>query len=606
MAYTRSISPVTGDTSAAATNTSRIQAFIDAGGGDLVAAGDIYINDTLTLGDGAKLRTAPGCRLRQVVGTNKKMVATKQLAAASTTVTVTWTAGRFASVAWTAHGLDLGDWVVLQGANEADWWDIFNVVSVTDANTVVVALPFTVTAAPTGTITAKRCNRFIDVDIDVFYDYTGGNNAAAGMDRMATVFAFFADSEVKVRGRDAMKYIVQLSGCANIAADIEGYPFSRSDTVKLYGPARNPRIKVNGSSAEDVASMQALEPAAYIAYMPSRGTIRGAKILDASATVTTAGSGPLVIYSDDRHLQENIEIIGGEFRTGPGNIPAFYIRPGDNFGASASRIRDVTIRGTRLQAGGNTHVIRIAAYVRSMLIDGAKITPPGVDDRYPIAVTDNAVVDELIIENFVFDGGLWPVSIPGYLVTVEPGSTIKNLVLRNCSFRGSSSLRCIFQQSGSGIGVITLENCEGDNMNGLIRVDATPTLAPLVVVRGGRFNNVLSIVNARTSLKAIIEDAYFNGASNGVIRAEISGTVVDFHERGCTFAGSSVPFVCLTSATINPKAPFLSMDIGATGVNKTVGNACIASALQGTIPANTPVLADGTNWRSILNPSLLF
>jgi hypothetical protein len=600
------LSPAVNDVSAAASNVTRIQAFIDAGGGELQGTGDIYINDTLWVGDNEVLRNGVGNRLRLAPASNKLMLGTKALDADWSPVTVGWTAGKMAAVTWTAHDLIVGDWIVVQGANEADWWDILQVVAVTDADTVTVALPFLPTAAPTGTITAKRCHRNLKVDVELFYDYDNNPSAPSGYDRHAAILAFVADSEAVVRGSEVYKYTCMVAGAANLRVDAIGLGTANSDTLKVYGPCRAVEAYATGAGTEDCVTSQALEPAAYIAYMPCKGNIRGLTFDGPVATTNGAGSGAGVIYADDTYISESVVIEGGTFCGRGTNVPAFQIRPGEDFASGASgstkRIRDVTVRGGSFNAGAS-QVFGVSASLRSLLLDAPRFYAPDADS-YNCLRINAGQHDEIIVDGVQFDTATWAATT-AYFASLVSGVTVRSLIFRNCTWRAGTALRVLNIPSGATIENLIFDGCEAENFNALVRVDGSLNT---VTVRGGRYKgaSASNVVNARTSCKVILDGAYFENLPNGVVRAENSGTVVTLHERGCTFAGTAVPVVCLTSAVVNPKAPSLSLDIGATGINKAAGNMCFNTGARGTIPANVPVVCDGTNWFNATNLSQTF
>lgn len=612
MAITKELFPVAGDPSAATANTALLQSFIDDGGGVVHGDGDIYINDTLLIGDGEQLFTRPGTRLALANSSNCLMLGTKAFAASWSSVTAVWSAGQQVTITWTAHGLIKGDWICLQGESGttiAVWWENLQVISISDANTIIVRLPFTPAASPTGALTAKKLQRNVRVDVDLNFRYTN-NGGGTSTDRMASIWAFLVDSDIKVRGTDVTKYVAMLAGAVNTHIEAEAYGTTNSDTLKIYGPSLGITATASGAASEDCVSVQALEPAAFIAYMPCRGNIHGVKLKNVNAHAISGGSGGLMIYADGTFVTEGIEIDGG-YISGTGSngtptpVPAIGIKNGD--GTGNLNVRDVTIKGGVVLASGAAPPVKVMSRIRTLRFDGVRFIPP-------VAVTDGLVsllascgADELIVENVTFDLGAWPATT-GYLFVAAGNSIATSIVFRNCTFRGSTAGRVLWVPSTSSVRTVLFDQCEADSIDALVRVDPTPTITPTVIIRGGRYNDVPTGVNARvTGVKVVADGAYFEDMVNGLVRAEIAGTNVELYERGCTFAGTSKAFVCLTTATVDLKAQHLVADIGATGVNKTAGNACMhVGSTRGTILTGTPVMADGTNWRSILDPSLLY
>ena len=108
-----------GSNSAAAANTSALQAVLSAGS---IAAlhcpspgTEYFINEAALYSNSGIKFDSPGCYLEQANGQNTHVLVNHAWTASPTTVALTWTSGYSASVAWTAHGLSAGQWVYLQG-----------------------------------------------------------------------------------------------------------------------------------------------------------------------------------------------------------------------------------------------------------------------------------------------------------------------------------------------------------------------------------------------------------------------------------------------------------------------------------------------------------
>lgn len=598
----------------ATSNTMIIQAAIDAGQEVNVSAGpgggEVYINNTLTIGDKQTLTTVKGTVLRQAPAVNKVPVVTKAYLAAWSTGTIGWTAGATSPLALPAHGLVVGDSIVINGAVNGsgvelhDWWDGFEVITVTDADNVVIALPRIPTVAPTGTVNVKRCHRSVKLDVDVFWDFAKNPGATAN-NRHAAIMAFVADSDtLKVRSRDVHKYGLMLAGVRNVQASSETYPFANSDTVKVYGPYENVVVRAKGTAPEDCFSTQALEPAAFIAYMPCRGHGRNIEFIQPTAGVLSAGSGAGVIYSDDRYTQRNIKLTGGVLRSRGVGIPPLQIRPGVDFTAAQSLLRDVTLDQTRLEPG-DVDAIRVITKLRTLTLRQVDFRKPTADSRFMVYVTNAGIVDTLLIDGVVFDDATWPAAAASYFVNNE--GVIRNMIFRNCYFNASTFMT-LFRQGGAATTQrLVFDNCQVDQGGQLARIESSAANAPIVEVLGGKYAGMTIGVSAYRSAKVIARGVDLSGMTGGLARANGASAVIELHEQGCTFSGGSVPFAVGTAGgTVDVKSQSTPINIGATGINKSAGNMCFNTTAQGTIPANTLVAATGTQWKSVLDPSLVF
>lgn len=605
---TNRLSLATGSQDSSVVNRSTLQSAIDSGGVVYVdSPGDVYLSSPLYIGDDTQLILASGTQLKAKDGSLTSLIQTKAYLAAWSGVAIAWSSGKTATITWANHGLIEGDAVVLQGATlptHSDWWDIFRVASVIDANTVTIRLPFVPTASPAGTITAKRCNRNIRLDVSIHHNYDNNSTTGQNLGRMASVLAFIADSHVVVRAQNVYKYVMLLAGAINVTGEAWGMPNSRSDTLKFYGPCRNVEIKSYGHASEDCTSVQALEPAAFLAYMPCQGNITNVTVRNAGAYMTTAGSGPFVVYSDDTYSISDILVRDSEMHAMAGTTPAFSVKNGNAFVPSVAKIKDVTLRNNVMSSTG-APAVRIDTKARCLRIDGGRIIPSDADNVRPVSIENGGVLNALIIENLDFESGGWPVASAGYFAQVNGGGICDMIVFRKCVFRGSSNLRVLLINASASCKHVVFEDCEAESIDVLCRVEQGATIAPTVVIRGGKYKGVMTGVNARMSLKVVIDGApVFDGMSNGVARCELSGTAVELiGGDGAQYLNGSLPFVCLTSATMTPRGKMLPVDIGATGVTKAGGAECYNTAARGTIPANTRVLSDGTNWYNATNLS---
>lgn len=596
-------------------NRTAIQAALDAGGRVVIdaggAGGDVLIDGPVYVGDNTTFVTAPGTILKGAPNTGGKLiVGTKPLLISPTAVTVTWTAGTLATITWAGHGLGENDAIVLQGANEPDWWEVVRVASVTDANTITVRLPAVPSAAPTGTVTARRCVRNVRWDLAVDYNGPSGNlTVGQGYDRMATIAAFVADATIVTRavGPNLNKYGLMLAGTDNVSGECIALPRSHSDTLKVYGPAVNTVATAEGCGPEDCLTMQALEGTAWLTYMPCRGNMRGITLRPRAARVTTAGSGPVVIYADNSYVQEGVIIDGGDCRAMAGTTPAVALLSSSGQTATLSKLRDLTLRDTYLSSAGNApFMVGIAA--RRVRLQRPRFGMPADNSKRIVLVGTNSVIDEFVIEDASLITGAWPDN-GSTAYAFEFGGTnvnIGTIVFRRVSLQTANNLRGVILNSNATVKTVIFEDCNWAGFDNALRIQ---TAGVTVIVRGGSFagNSLCNFVGV--SGRVILQGSpTLTNMGLGIARSDGASTVVDIEaDSAPTLAGTSQLFSSVNGGKVNVRSDRLSVDIGATGVNKAAGNRAFNTGTgRGSIPQNVPVVCDGTNWVNVANTAQTF
>lgn len=613
MAIAKELFPTVGSSAAAAVNTALIQSFLDDGGGIIGGEGDVFINDTLLVGDNCKLITAPGTTLKLAPSSNTIMVATAQHAVSASAVTVTWSAGKIVSIAWTDHGLAVGDAIVLQGEDgttAAQWWTTARVTTVTDEDTVVAVVPFQPTASPSGNVTAKRCNRNITVDAELDFN-SASNGGGTAIDRVMSVWSFVSDSNIKVRGRDGVKFIAMLAGA--ISTQLEGIALggANSDVVKVYGPSTAVSVRSVGMGPEDTISIQAYEPDTFIAYMPCKGNIRGVTVRESLGVSYSGGSGASIVYADPTFVIEGVVLASSDF-TGIGNVSSTGVNGlklvnGRSPGSGGDNLRDVTVRDCTLGADEVSNVV-IDTKLHSLTFKTVKFVAPASASHRLVNVLSSQGVDQLVFEDCDLYFGTWPATL-GYLVSVNGNAYANTIIFRRCRIRAGSALRCILVANTATVQNIVFDDCDVASVDQMAQISATPTVMPNVTFRGGKYSGVLCGVSVAADGCKVFAGggAYFYNMSNGLVRPSGSGVNVELYDHGMELDGTSVPFSCQSSATVDLKGPNIRADIGATGVKKTAGNMCFNTGSgRGTVPQNVTVGCDGTNWFNLADPTEVY
>jgi len=366
----------TASASAAATNAAAIQAAMDAVSSAngratvrLVSAGlVVYVSQTLRIGDGVTLDLG-GLELKAwgAIGNVVTTKAFQSMVSAPVSVTLTWSSGLSVSVAWTAHGRAVGDWVWLNRADQGQFSGVFYVQSVTDANNFVVTLRRLPTTSPTGTVVACVANRRVKLVNGVInWNNSGGNNGA-GYTLHAAILAGAYDVEARdISGRDTSKFVLCFGGVAKYRATNVGGDKLNSDTVKVYGPAFGGEVYGvgAGNGGDDYTSAQTREPAAYVAYDFCQGDVLGLTVVNAGGSTATAD---LILYASPYGVIDGVTFISST--TNPGAGIACRI---ETLWATGGEVGTVTVKD--IVSGGQNHVVSLGQStnpitVRKLVLD---------------------------------------------------------------------------------------------------------------------------------------------------------------------------------------------------------------------------------------------
>ena len=580
----------------AATNASSIHASLDAyGSATVFGQGDIYIDDTLWLDDGNALVTAPGARLRLASGSDALMVGTKPMKESASSVTVSWTNGITASVAWTAHGRSVGDAICLQGANETLWNSVFRVIAITDANNLVIATHEFASAAPTGTITAKRCVRKIKVDVDLYYDYTNNASASQGYNRHACMIGYAADVEtLSVRAENVYKYALCTMATLNVRGSVNGIDVG--DICKMYGPARSTWLRVSGEGHDDCCSIQAKEPAAYIAYQEAFGPVKDCGYIDTNVVNTGgAASGAIVIYADDDHEIDGITIERGSALSNLNS--AIAIKFGSGF--TTSKIGGVTIRDIACGGLATYYAINVSAGVKNLNIERPRMLPStsaASNAVQIVRIESTATVGLLRMAGFTFDHSDWPsTGAAAYMINLN--GAINRAEFVDAYIRGRAATARLINVGTNGVGAIALRNCDLANLSqiGIVNDGASGTVR--ITMDGVRADTVTTGWDVRDDATVTMRNSTFASMSNGVVRPTTNARTVHVYDQGGNSYSSASPITCASPGVAVPHGIELPIDIGATGITKAAGASCFNNGSgRGTIAQNIPVVCDGANW----------
>ncbi len=574
---------------------------------DITKPGIVYISDTLLVRSGGRLVTGNQTWIKQVAATNKSLVRNYATTLSGQAVVITYTAGRTASVNLVGHGKTVGDSVVIQGVTGGDlkWNDIFRVHAITDADNFLISLLDIPAAAPTGSPVIYACDRNITVNVNLDYNYTENKSASATPNRMAGAFNYIADSNCQVKGRDTYKYVSQIGGAINCDTLTGGD--SSSDLHKTYGPSRDVRSSVQGSSKDDCASLQCKEPAAFAGYQFSKGPINNCTLKDLS--VTQAGnvpSGAIVILADDQYRHDGIVI------SGPGSATSnerfgLSIKNGDTFSSTVGSIGKVTVRDLSLGAKVGQYVANVSAHVEHLVIDSVKLLQADIATQW-FRQENTSSIKILEFRNINFDA-IGYSGAAAYLINLN--GAVDLAIFRNCraSGRVSPDNKVRLCNIGTaGVKAVRIDGGYYEYMDQLFNIAASNTVTTTIEIGGGAvIKNCSGVIGAASNIKAVLGHALFDTVPNGVVRPSGAGILAYVFGGDLSTFVSASAITCVSSGTATPFGANIPVDIGATGITKAAGAACFNTGTgRGTIPQNRPVVCDGANWFNSTNLTQTF
>lgn len=590
----------------AASNTSRIQALLNAGGDlAIIGSGDIYINNTLVISGRTKLSVPSDLKLKQLSGTNKKLLTNAAVNAAFATVAVSWMAGVSASVAWTAHGLSKGDMVWLRGVAgtaQSQYSGVFQVTAITDANNFVVRLRRRPTAAPAGTFECKRC----DVDITIeggIWDYNvAENSAATGLETMGMVFgAVHGLNLSNFEGRNCRKYVVCLGAVSDFRLIGMHSPSTGSDGVKVYGPAFDGVVDgLTGYFNDDVCSIQPQEAAPYAQYDFTGGgdtinvVMRNINALSENASLA-------VLYGATNQFADNILI---ENIAGKSSSSAVRLTNGSGF--NGCLIGQVDVKNIEWQDDRNGALITVSGSqsFRALNIAGILSDP---------AIAMPSFTSEIIFVGSGVSGHMFRVS--GIRTFLGVGATaltlsaagFSEIVFENNSIMGSSSGTAIsITGAGAGARKLDFRNNRIASISQGIVVASTAAATSHFIFEANDANCSSALVNPSVACKISLRDNRLSTMGNGVVRASGAVAISVFSDGNSLESGSwlTISGGSLVSVFGN------DFQADVTAIQRTNGSFLFnTNAAAGTLAAVGRVTCQGTaanSWRLLGDPLLRY
>jgi len=219
------------------------------------------------------------------------------LQGASIPVTITWSAGQTASVAWTTHGFTAGQFVLLGGSSPSNFNNVFQIASVTDMNDFVITLLRTPTTTPTGQAVGLAVDGPVDLSGGI-WNYNGPNQNNPGFQSsFGMVLAFCQGWYIHdLTIENPVKFGLNLGVCRD-AVERNITVNSPSDGIKNSGPLVNVVTdNLNGTVGDDGVSFETREAVAAPNVIFTFGDVINSGCTNIDLTQSGAGSGLCGFY----------------------------------------------------------------------------------------------------------------------------------------------------------------------------------------------------------------------------------------------------------------------------------------------------------------------
>lgn len=602
-------SQVTSGTGSASEDTPALQALLDLGGHiylDKPAGGYYALNDTLQVGSNTHLYLEPGTYLRQVSGTNKKLITNTCAAASWTDVSagVTWvgTDGWVVSIAWPSHGLAKGDAVWLDSSDQAVYCGLFTVDTVPDANTITCTLWDEPDANPTGTLRIKRANVNITIEnLDLDYNATQNTSSVGDPNAHASVFAGIRNFKIRnTRGRDTKKFLLCTAALDRFEIDgVSADNTLNSDCCKVYGPAIHGRVvNVGGHPGDDMLSLQCREPSAFSTYRLSNGgnirnvttnvrAIAGADGVAVATSIYPSGWGgaridEITLEGYTGHLDGTLVSIydyegGGTIGTvrikGLNCHGKYFVRALANTGATTIECLDVELgANSQNTTGADMIIVDTGVTVANLIVRGSHINRSTIGNGSLIRVQDTGQVNTLVL-----DGVNYTVSANYFITFAGASKTIKSIDFYGCHIETTYSIISGVAFTGN----------------------------PTITVHGGRLKGYY-LFEIDGNARLTVLGTRLEPSQKVLLATSASAVNVIFDSRGSRLA-SGEWMVGSGSATISPRSFEIVASLAASWIARAAGNAITTNSSVGTIPAGAACLCDETgtsnSWHGVADPA---
>lgn len=603
--------PTLGDTAAATTNRTKIQSLLDAGGMcELIGDGIAYIDGILAIGSDTHFKVDPRMTIMQKNATNRTLLESAAYQRSWASVTVAWTAGLAATVTWVGHGRSAGQHIWIRGTpgtTDPALIGVFQVASVTGADTLVVTLRRTPAATGSGTTEAKLCDENICLEGGT-WNYNDANNTPSDpLERHALILGGVNRLIIKdVAITEAQKYCLCLGGVRNFLLDGVYIFDTTSDGVKIYGPAFDGEVRrLRGEAHDDGISIQTKEPAAFSAYdFTQGGDLLSINISDVSLDDgTTAG---VVVYAGPYFFTDDINIEGVSYQGA-----SVAVKIDNNDSAAAANAGAIRV-GNVEQGQSTTSVMQVITSGGDLTIARLDITDFRTLRNAPTGTSINLInIDNgITCKMLCFDRGNMRFARNDFVLSIS--GTIEELMVQNARAEGVGGNlgRMVVLQSGSAVKNITFQNNELTNLDACVNVASGAGLAHI----SGIGNNVNfaggSFISLSASAKVFVagNKADAGALGNGFVR--VNGAItVDVDSGGGNLVPSGKWVVKVGgSEVVNLRGWDFKVDVSAMA--RFDGGFCYnTNAALGTLAAAGLVACQGTaanSWRLLGDPTLRY
>lgn len=569
--YDWGVSPAASATS----NTLTLKAALMRGGTlRLQQPGTYLLNDTLVIRSNTTLELGPRVILKQTPGTHKAMLVNAAFSTRATmaSITIAWTSTLEASVTWTAHGLVADDAIWVRGANQPVYNNVHRVLRVTDANTVVIALPYLPTTTATGTILAKKCDSNIHTIGGTFdYDYANNLSAAAGPDRHTIVIGACADFTIqRVRSVNAYKFAIHVGAVREyVIADCFGEGIqgaSSSEAIKTYGPAQSGHVtNLSGRTSDDFASIQTKEAADFAAYDWSGGGDIFDVVYDGIHGENSGGSMLTGLYLSDNERADNITFRNVTGYAGGASASGLKVQNGSGYTLGQAGTINIENCAVRKLTGASQYNINAAANIRVLNILRPVFSPETLTAVF--FRQTSGTINTLNVEAPSIDNTTWPSSAQFMFVLAGTKVDVAN-------FRGGHLTTTVasgeFLSISCPFDVITVEGFNfNDGAQPIVLQTSASSGRKIVNLVGNRFFQTAHAfryfhsctVNSRGNVFDTLTDCFLGSAAVNM----------KLYSQGNTYI-SAIPFVSAAGATIEIYGWDIAVDpIALTGLAATVG-----------------------------------
>jgi hypothetical protein len=562
---------------------------------------EVYVDDTIVVPSGKSLKTVHGIKIKMLPSANKMVICNEGLLRAFSTATMSWSAanGRRFTITWTNHGLSIGDVFCIQGATPVEFNTCFTVASVTNSSTFDAYANETPSAAISGSFNVKKCdmNTFVDVSGD--YNKVGGNNGT-GINTMGAVFSFIAKSSIRTRIDNTAKYAFQISAALDCDVDVGG--ISESDCAKFYGAIRDIRATVHGTSWDDCISVHCAEYGVYTVYQPAVGPIENIFITDFSVQQTKAAqsySGNIVIYSDDIYKIDNV-YIGNGSATGQG--VGLTIKDASASPPAVATVGNVVVENVTLAGGAGVVCARVQTKVKRLELRNPNFVNSDISARI-MDIEAAGIVDVFLVNGIVFDATKYTGSTVNMFNIV---GSVDKVTITGAQIKGDATGKFLkLLQLGTNAVRSVVLNGSFSYLNVLVDTQAGASLKHSITYDSCVVDNCESGVLARSPANVYLNTSRFTSVANGAARSAASGNLIQVYDYGSQYSSANA-LSAVAGGLVQPMTPTTNANITNAIVNKAAGAFAFSTTAAGTIPANRPVVCDGTNWKDMTNLSNVF